>query len=256
MSADEIETETLVEGKGDEIADGDTVFLHFTVENGFDQQRTFSTYDEAGGGAQSVTVDEGLLPALRDGVVGSKAGSRVAVVGPAEEGFGPSGNSGLGIGNEDTFLVIVDVTSKVLDKAEGKAQPAPAWAPKIVEKGGEPTALDFTGTPPPVEGLRTAVLIEGTGPVVPKDGQVVVNYLGQVHGGEKPFDESYTKQPFPANLAGGVVKGWSQGLAGQKVGSRVLLAVPPHLGYGAKGRAPDITGTDTMYFVVDLLGTS
>ena len=29
------------------------------------------------------------------------------------------------------------------------------------------------------------------------------------------------------------MKGWTQGLAGQKVGSQVLLIIPPDLGYGS-----------------------
>ncbi|MEU9843802.1 FKBP-type peptidyl-prolyl cis-trans isomerase [Actinomadura sp. NPDC048032] len=54
---------------------------------------------------------------------------------------------------------------------------------------------------------------------------------------------------------GQVMKGWDQGLVGQKVGSRVLLVVPPALGYGAKGLAQfGIRGDDTLVFVVDLLG--
>ena len=38
------------------------------------------------------------------------------------------------------------------------------------------------------------------------------------------------------------------------VGSRVLIAVPPDQGYGEAGN-PDagIKGTDTLYFVIDVL---
>ena len=38
------------------------------------------------------------------------------------------------------------------------------------------------------------------------------------------------------------------------MGSRVLLAVPPELGYGKDGnKDAGIKGTDTLYFVVDML---
>ena len=52
----------------------------------------------------------------------------------------------------------------------------------------------------------------------------------------------------------GLIAGWVKGLAGQKVGSQILLVVPPSDGYGADG-APSagIAGTDTLVFVVDLL---
>jgi peptidylprolyl isomerase len=51
------------------------------------------------------------------------------------------------------------------------------------------------------------------------------------------------------------MKGWDQALLGQRVGSRLLLVVPPSLGYGSKGLAQyGIRGSDTLVFVVDLLG--
>jgi peptidylprolyl isomerase len=77
-----------------------------------------------------------------------------------------------------------------------------------------------------------------------------------VYGGKKPFDESYSKgQPtsFPIGV-GQVVPGWDKTLVGTKVGSRVLLAIPPKDGYGESGNPQaGIKGTDTLYFVVDVL---
>ena len=52
---------------------------------------------------------------------------------------------------------------------------------------------------------------------------------------------------------GQVIKGWDNGLVGQKVGSRVLLVIPPAEGYGTAGSPPKISGTDTLVFVVDIL---
>ena len=37
-----------------------------------------------------------------------------------------------------------------------------------------------------------------------------------------------------------------------KVGSRVLLAIPPDLGYGAQEQ-PNIPANSTLYFVVDIV---
>ena len=53
---------------------------------------------------------------------------------------------------------------------------------------------------------------------------------------------------------GAVVKGWDQALVGRAVGSRVLLSIPPDLGYGEEGnKDAGIKGTDTLYFLVDIL---
>ena len=53
--------------------------------------------------------------------------------------------------------------------------------------------------------------------------------------------------------AGQVIKGWDNGLLGQKVGSRVLLVIPPADGYGDAGQGETIKGDDTLVFVVDIL---
>ncbi len=101
------------------------------------------------------------------------------------------------------------------------------------------------------------VLSEGDGVVVEAGDLLLANYLGQVWDGEV-FDNSYDRgEPaaFPIG-AGYVVTGWDQGLVGQKVGSRVLLSLPPSLGYGATGNPnAGIEGTDTIVFVVDIVDT-
>ena len=91
-----------------------------------------------------------------------------------------------------------------------------------------------------------------------KGQTIAVDYLGQVYDAKKPFDESYSKQPtsFPIGT-GAVVKGWDEALVGQTVGSRVILSIPPALGYGEAGNEQaGIKGTDTLFFVVDILGAA
>ena len=122
-----------------------------------------------------------------------------------------------------------------------------------------PTGLDFTGTPKPSGKFQITTLIEGTGDPLAKGQTAYVNYLGQVYNGAKPFDESYTTgQPFSFAVGGGqVIKGWDQGLQGVTVGSRVIVQIPPSWGYGAQGQSgAGIKGTDTLYFVVDVLGAA
>ncbi len=254
LDAGDLEVETLVEGDGAEVKAGDTVLTHLWIGNGFSQEETYTTYGE---GAQQISVDtEQLSPVFVAALEGQKKGSRVAVVGSAEEAFGESGNPNLGIGNKDTVLLIADLAGDPLAGPEGKEEAAPGWAPRILEKDGDVTAFEFGRTPAPADKLRKAVLVTGEGPAVQSGQTITVNYLGQVYGGAKPFDESYSKEPasFPIGT-GGVVKGWDQGLVGVPVGSRVLLAIPPALGYGEQGNEQaGIKGTDTLYFVIDVLG--
>jgi peptidylprolyl isomerase len=52
-----------------------------------------------------------------------------------------------------------------------------------------------------------------------------------------------------------LITGWQQGLAGQTVGSQVLLIVPPDLGYGANDNG-SIPANSTLIFVVDILAAA
>ena len=58
-------------------------------------------------------------------------------------------------------------------------------------------------------------------------------------------------------LAAGTRMRVSGQLVGRTVGSRVILEIPPAKGYGKKGNPQaGIKGTDTLFFVVDILGAS
>jgi peptidylprolyl isomerase len=258
MSSDKLETEVLEEGDGAEVKEGDKVVTHIWIGNGFTKKKAFSTYDQKR--PEVVTVDENLSPIFGKAMEGQTVGSRVAVTAPADEAFGPEGNPQLGIANKDAVLVIVDLISvqEVLDGPKGTEQKAPAWAPKLVEKDGNVTSLDFTGTPKPDGKLHSAALIEGEGAAVQSGQTITVDYLGQVYAAKKPFDESYSKEPASFAIGtGGVIPGWDKTLVGAKVGSRMILAIPPEDGYGAAGNeSAGIKGTDTLYFVVDILSAS
>jgi len=259
MTAGKVETETITEGDGDPVKGQDNVLAHVWVGNGYSQQQSFSTYDEKK--AELVTVNNQLPPFLA-GIRDAKLGSRLAITASAEEAFGESGNSQLGIANKDTVLVIVDVVSEVQDKPEGTTSPAPDWMPKLKMKKGVPAGFDFTDAPAPTDDLRKVQLIKGTGPRVKKGQTIAVRYLGQAFDGDKPFDENFgdtgTGTPTTFGIGvGQVIKGWDQGLEGMPVGSRVVLEVPPELGYGAEGQ-PDsgIPANATLVFVIDILGAA
>jgi len=120
--------------------------------------------------------------------------------------------------------------------------------------GQKPTLTFPKTTPPP--SLQRRILVQGTGPTTVKGDYLVTNYLGQVWGGAKPFDNSYDRKATSTFQigAGKVVPGWDTALVGVKVGSRVLLSLPPADGYGSAGSSGAvIKGTDTIVFVVDIV---
>jgi peptidylprolyl isomerase len=250
FEAEEITSETITEGDGETVEAGDQVSAHFWIGNGFEKKQAFSSYDE--GGAQDITVDEqSLSKVFLEGMEGHTIGSRVAVAATAEEAFGEAGNAQLGIGNKDSVLIIVDLID--MFEPPKPTEVPQSQMPTIVEKNGEPVSLDFEGVAKPAadDDLQRTILKEGDGAEVTAESTITADYLGMVYDGKKPFDESYSKEPAQFSLTQ-VVKGWTYGLSGLKVGSRVLLAIPPDLGYGAQEQA-NIPANSTLYFVVDIV---
>lgn len=258
LSGAKLETKVLSEGDGAEVAEGDSVLANLWIGNGFSQEKMLSTWDSA---PELLTVNDTLSKPLREAVLGQPLGTRVAVLASAKDSFGEAGNSQLGIGNEDAVLWVVQTESKILDGPSedpaAKRQPAP-WAPDLVMTDGVPTGFDWASTDlKPGKNLLDTTLIKGDGPVVKKGQTLYVNYLGQVYQGKKPFDDSFSRGE-PASFGigvGQVVAGWDETLVGRTVGSRVVLRIPPEKGYGKEGNeSAGIKGTDTLFFVVDILG--
>ena len=111
------------------------------------------------------------------------------------------------------------------------------------------------GAPP--KKLVSAYVLEGDGPAVKKDQTVLVQMAGVVWKGGKKFESTYARKSlnqFSLPQMEQVLKGVTQGLTGKKVGSRVLLVVPPDLGYGDTPPAGDVIKKgSTLVFSVDIL---
>jgi peptidylprolyl isomerase len=206
-----------------------------------------------------VSLSSQVQKVFLDALVNRTVGSRVAVLAPASEIFGASGNAQLGIQATDAVVIVFDIIGKPLDKPDGKKHTAPSWFPKVQKAKGVISGLDFGGTPKPKGALLSANLYDGTGPVVRKGQTIFARYLGEVYKGKKPFDQNFD-QASPATFqigAGKVISGWDKTLVGKHVGAEVILAIPPKDGYGKSGSSQaGIKGTDTLYFVVDIVGAA
>ncbi len=202
-----------------------------------------------------------LLPGLETALVGQKMGSRVLAVIPPKDGFGKTGNPQAGVKGTDTLVFVVDLIKDFAANASVSGQQVSSGGhglPTVTGTAGSAPKIKMPSGKPPST-LVTKTLVKGSGPAVAKGQTLVVQYVGAVWATGKVFDASWTHgQPFGFTIGATpsqVIPGWDKGLIGQTVGSRVMLVIPPADGYGKSGNTQaGIKGTDTLVFVVDILG--
>ena len=251
---------TMVRGTGQALGRTDAFVGNYAIYlwSGTSHKLLQSTF-KAGG---KPTLFSGtLLPGLETALVGQKMGSRVLAVIPPKEGFGTTGDAQAGIKGTDTLVFVVDMINDFAGNAAASGRPVSHGGGSLptvtAVAGSAPTMTMPKGNPP--KNLTTQFLIKGTGPTVAEGDTVVVQYVGAIWRNGYVFDSSWKRsQPFGFTIGASpsqVILGWDKGLAGQTVGSRVMLVVPPAQGYGKTGSSQaGIKGTDTLVFVVDILG--
>ena len=256
VSTENTQRTVVVQGDGDTAVASDIVNVNYSLYNG-------TTGDEIPGpdyteaGADSFPLDsEQFIAGIVKTLECSQVGSRIVGVIPPIDAFGSTGSEQLGLAAEDNLVVVVDVVSIAdppLAKADGVEQPVEEGFPTVVlDDDGRPT-VTIPDTAPPTE-LQLAVLKLGDGATVEDGDDVVVHYEGINWNTGVIFDESWARgEPATFNTSQ-VIEGFTAALVGQTVGSQVIVVIPPAQGYGEAGSPPDIGGTDTLVFVIDILG--
>ena len=248
----------LIHGSGAQLTGSDSFVGNYAayVWSGTTHKLATSTYNTS-----PALFTGKLLTGLTDALKGATVGSRVLAVIPPKDAFGSSGNSNLGIKGTDTLVFIVDVMEKFKNTAGATGTQVSTGGgalPTVSTSATNPTITVQSKNTPPTT-LTTHVLMKGSGPALAKGQLAVVQYTGVIWRTGKVFDSSWTRsQPFAFTLGASpeqVIPGWDKGLTGQTVGSRVMLVIPPKDGYGSTGASSaGIKGTDTLVFVVDILG--
>jgi len=83
---------------------------------------------------------------------------------------------------------------------------------------------------------------------------IIVSYKGLLKTG-KVFDSTEGKDPISYVLGENrVIKGWEKGLVDTCAGEKVVMIIPPELGYGRQGAGGVIPGNATLYFITTLEG--
>ena len=252
----------VIAGGGETVANGDDLMVDYALYNAATGVLIEeSGYTEASPSALTLNTENPNFVGLSLSMACSTVGSRVAGLIPPIEAFGLTGAPEFGLEAGQALLFIVDIIEikppavPALDRLEGDASEAPEGFPTVTyAENGAPT-VELPEGQIPTE-FSVATVIEGDGVEVGGGDVVVVQYHGVNWNTGEVFDSSWERgEPasFPTN---GVITGFSDGLIGQNVGSRVIIIIPPELGYGPAGGTPDgsIGATDTIVFVVDILG--
>ncbi len=243
IQAEEVSSRVLKDGDGEDVNDGDIALVQTAIVDPASGEVTAENFTQ---GSEAVFLNDTLKEGndvLYNMLDQNKVGAQISF-------FMPGAQMGQGAPDQLMVFQIADVRPA---RAEGESVEVTDEAlPEVTlnEDSGEPTIAAPEGDAPTE--LVVQPLIEGDGEEVGEGDYVTVQYKGVKWSDGEEFDSSWTGEPTGFQLDQ-VVAGWTEGLQGQKVGSQVLLVVPPEKGYG------DSDGhelqEETLVFVVDILHT-
>lgn len=221
-------------GTGRTITEGAPVVLAITAFDGADgtilspDARPRTTAGLAGSGEFDEVLDRAVL--------GRKEGARLLFV----RSIAPTDTES-GAGDVQVEVDVVDILPSV---ADGEEVEVPADAPVTVTLGDDGPMVSHEGAAP--EGETTQLLLRGSGSQV-RSGDRVLSQFSVTGWSDGEVREStwVTGLPRVIDLST-AMPGLVEALVDQRVGSRLVVTIPPELA----------TGDDTLIAVVDVLGTS
>ncbi|MFJ5262924.1 FKBP-type peptidyl-prolyl cis-trans isomerase [Streptomyces sp. NPDC088387] len=254
--SEQLAVKTVIAGGGTTVAENDYVQANYlgqvwdtakVFDNSYDRKTPLVIQLAAGA----------IIDGWRYGLAGKKVGSRVEMAVPPTWGYGSQGNEQAGIKGTDTLVFVVDIQAAFNAKSSAKGKNVAqdnTDLPKVgTNTDGKAPSIEVPKADPPTK-LVADYVIEGDGEVVAAEDSVLVQYKGVLWATGKEFDSSYSRSQLTSFSLQQVVKGWAEGLTGKKVGSRVLIVVPPALGYGDSPPAGSgIEKDSVLVFSVDIL---
>lgn len=256
----DLAVKTIIPGSGRPVAENDFVQANYlgqiwatgkVFDNSYDRHRPLVLQLAQGS----------IIDGWRYALMGKKAGSRVQIAVPPTWGYGKSGNAQAGIKGTDTLVFVIDVIDSFNSKSSAKGKPVPqndAALPTVgTNTDGSAPDIKIDNKSAPPKKLVSNYVLQGDGPEVTADQTVLCQFKGVVWASGKTFQETYGSgrlAQFSLEQMQQAVKGLAQGLTGKKVGSRVLVVIPPDLGYGNTPPSGGVVQKgSTLVFSVDIL---
>lgn len=234
LDIDSLTVTTIVEGEGPELEEGDVALIQALLMDAKQQTVQINTWGREPR-AMHLTVDEvgeGLYTAL----VGQKFGARVLLQEP-EQDDEPTG----------ARVAVLDVLP---NEAMGEEVEPRDDLPSVeMTESGEPKIKIGKKLEKP-SGAVSQPLIRGEGKQIEAGQTVTMQYHGIRWEDQEVIDSTWAGEGLPRSYMIGVgemPEGLDDGILEQRVGSRLLLVLPPEVGYPTEG---------VTVFVVDLLSVS
>lgn len=254
LTTSKTEREIITTGSGPIATLDQTVTIDFSIYDGSTgtalQESTFDGTTTL----PVVLTDTATIPGFVKALECLPVGTRVAAAIAPEDAFGTAGKTQAGIGPDTTLVLVADIVSIALARANGADQPATDGFPSVVLDAKGVPGITIPKADAPTD-FKVAVLKKGDGAVVAAGASVTVHYTGALWADNSIFDSSWTKGAPVTFSLDQVVPGFAQALEGQTVGSQVIAIIPPALGYGDQASG-SIPAGSTLVFVVDILATN
>ncbi|MFF2271808.1 FKBP-type peptidyl-prolyl cis-trans isomerase [Agromyces sp. NPDC058136] len=246
LEAEELQRTLVIEGDGDETETGQTINAVVSLYSGTSGEQLFSQP------AQITAGDPTVFDAFRAGIDCVPLGSRTVVVAPASALYDGAGNASIGLEADTDVVIVVDAV-----EVQEPLKPA-EWTENVPEvkfgADGEAPTVTLPQVDAPTE-LQMKVLEEGDGDTVGEGDSVTVHYQGISWNTGEIFDQSYTRGEPSTFTTDGVIQGFGAALVGQKVGTKLIVVIPPEYAYGTDPAAHDLGG-QTLVFLVEIEDTA
>jgi hypothetical protein len=263
-----VEVSALKKGTGMLLGPDDIADVQISLYTGADGKLGGSTGSSSGfSKASSVQITVGYKDAIARSLECMTVGSRIATVLTAKDYFGSAKTAtAQGVPATTSLVVVMDIVNGYRGRAVGVLQPLQSGFPSVVTSPNGTPGLTLDLQEPP-KTLQSELVRGGSGPKVKAGERVLLQVQGIAWSNPAPtgtFDSTWTtldpryytltalsKNAGSESLDPGSVKS----LIGKRIGSQVLVVVPPKYGY-PNGKEPSGYPTgETLIFVYDILGS-
>ncbi len=236
-------------GTGKEAKVGDLVSIKFnawiikdSTENPFKNwtkdstraKQSIGSTDKMGKPYKFLLKEGTFIKGSVEGIAGMKVGGTRTIIIPSELAYGKQGIGPIPPNTDlKAVITLVDAKEPVI---------ANIWN------------VDTTKYKTTKDGLKYAIIQEGTGAQPDSGDLVTVNYSGYLAKDSTKFDSSVERdEPLIFKLGSRMMmKGWEEGIALLKKGGKARLVIPPALGFGAQPNRV-IPPNSTLIFDVELV---